>query len=112
MLRRFPYTDNIVDDVHDIIVVQTLAAVQRSGDPAGATVALVPSFPFTVVSKYDVLAVPLWVYIVSALGGLLILVGITYAMYRGGFFQRTQRDQMVQQKRASQALSLQRDEAE
>lgn len=101
-------TDGIVDDVHDIFALQTLADVWRSGDETGETVSLVRLYPVTVINKYG--GVALWVYIVSALGGLLIMVAIVYTMHRYGFFRRHQKEEMDLLKRQSQALSLQREE--
>lgn len=80
------------------------------------------------------ISTPIWVYIVSSIFGILVLILITYAMYRVshkeyqhplviygikndinyllspllfqyGFFKRTKREELVQLKRRSEAMA-------
>lgn len=43
---------------------------------------VVQTNPYTIISKYHDRSTPIWVYIVSVLGGILLLVIITFAMYK------------------------------
>lgn len=43
---------------------------------------VVQTNPYTIISKYHDHSTPIWVYIVSVLGGILLLVIITLAMYK------------------------------
>lgn len=55
------------------------------------------------ITKYIITSTPIWVYIVSALAGLLLLILMTYAFYKMGFFKREKKEEMAQLKRQSQA---------
>uniref|UniRef100_A0A182VY45 Integrin alpha second immunoglobulin-like domain-containing protein n=1 Tax=Anopheles minimus TaxID=112268 RepID=A0A182VY45_9DIPT len=89
----------------DIFALMMLADVQKTGDPEGVTFRQVRSNPFTVVYRYADGSTPIWVYIVSALGGLLLLVAISYGMYRAGFFKRKTRDELEKIHRESTRLT-------
>uniref|UniRef100_A0A182NA97 Uncharacterized protein n=1 Tax=Anopheles dirus TaxID=7168 RepID=A0A182NA97_9DIPT len=89
----------------DIFALEMLADVQKEGDPEGATFKLVRSNPFTVVYRYSDASTPIWVYIVSALGGLLLLVAISYGLYRAGFFKRATKEEMEKLHRESTRLN-------
>uniref|UniRef100_A0A182Q4F5 Integrin alpha second immunoglobulin-like domain-containing protein n=1 Tax=Anopheles farauti TaxID=69004 RepID=A0A182Q4F5_9DIPT len=89
----------------DIFALEMLADVQKVGDPDGATFKLVRSNPFTVVYRYSDASTPIWVYIVSALGGLLLVVAISYGLYRAGFFKRATKEEMEKQYRESTRLN-------
>uniref|UniRef100_A0A182ME73 Integrin alpha second immunoglobulin-like domain-containing protein n=1 Tax=Anopheles culicifacies TaxID=139723 RepID=A0A182ME73_9DIPT len=91
----------------DIFALVMLADVQKSGDPNGLTFRQVRSNPFSVVYRYTDGSTPIWVYIVSALGGLLLLVAISYGMYRAGFFKRTTKEEMEKLHRESTRLTEQ-----
>lgn len=46
---------------------------------------MVAKSPYSVVAKYLTSTTPIWVYIVSAIGGLLVLILLTYGMYKVSF---------------------------
>ncbi|XP_035895346.1 integrin alpha-PS3-like [Anopheles stephensi] len=89
----------------DIFALMMLTDVHKVGDPDGVTYRQVRSNPFTVVYRYADGSTPIWVYIVSALGGLLLLVAISYGMYRAGFFKRTTKEEMEKLHRESTRLN-------
>lgn len=43
---------------------------------------VVQSHAYTIISKYQTFETPIWVYVVSVIGGLLTLILITYALYK------------------------------
>lgn len=43
---------------------------------------VVQSHAYTIISKYRTFETPLWVYVVSVMGGILTLILITYALYK------------------------------
>ncbi|XP_061500980.1 integrin alpha-PS3 [Anopheles gambiae] len=89
----------------DIFALTMLADVHKEGDPDGVTFRQVRSNPFTVVYRYSDGSTPIWVYIVSALGGLLLLVAISYGLYRAGFFKRATKEEMEKLHRESTRLN-------
>lgn len=70
------------------------------------TVNVVQTHPYSIISKYHVQGTPIWVWVVSVIGGLLTLILITYGLYRAGFFKREKKEELEQFKRQSQALAL------
>ncbi|XP_055608647.1 integrin alpha-PS3-like [Uranotaenia lowii] len=55
---------------------------------------LIGNDPFTIVYKYAIPSTPIWVYVVSTIGGLLLLVLISYGLYRAGFFKRHKKEEI------------------
>lgn len=43
---------------------------------------VVQSHAYTIISKYRTFETPIWVYVVSVMGGILTLILITYALYK------------------------------
>uniref|UniRef100_A0A182J9R1 Uncharacterized protein n=1 Tax=Anopheles atroparvus TaxID=41427 RepID=A0A182J9R1_ANOAO len=89
----------------DIFALVMLADVHKEDDPAGTTFQLTRSNPFTVVYRYSDGSTPIWVYIMSALGGLLLLGSISYGLYRAGFFKRATKEEMEKLHRESTRLN-------
>jgi hypothetical protein len=63
---------------------------------------------FAVHIQKEVSRTPFWIYIVSVLGGLLLLVILTYTMYKLGFFQRKIKQELKQKKRETMIMDLQK----
>lgn len=58
--------------------------VRKEGDPSGNTLAIKRKIDPNVISRHLVKTTPIWIIIVSVLGGLLLLAAMTYAMYKVG----------------------------
>ncbi|XP_053681013.1 integrin alpha-PS3-like [Anopheles nili] len=89
----------------DIFALVMHTDVTREGDPDGTTFQLARNNPFTVVYRYSEASTPIWVIIVSVLGGLLLLVLLSYGLYRMGFFKRATKEEMEKQSRESARLN-------
>ncbi|XP_052863834.1 integrin alpha-PS3-like [Anopheles cruzii] len=89
----------------DIFALLMLGDIQRDEPDGAARFQLSRSNPFTVVYRYSDTSTPVWVYIVSAVGGLLVLVAITYGLYRLGFFKRATKEEMEKHQRESARLN-------
>ena len=70
--------------------------LKKDNDSAGATISHQSKLPYTTIVTTIQKSVPLWVYIVSIMCGLLLLILTTYGMYRLGFFQRKKREELAQ----------------
>ncbi|XP_053668619.1 integrin alpha-PS3-like [Anopheles marshallii] len=89
----------------DIFALTMLADVHKTGDPDGITFRQVRSNPHTVVYRYSDGSTPIWVIIVSVLGGLLLVAAITYGLYRAGFFKRKRKEEIEKLHRESARLN-------
>lgn len=56
--------------------------VRKEGDPTGSSLLIRRKIDPNVISKHLVKSLPIWVWILSILGGLLLLAAITYGMYK------------------------------
>lgn len=56
--------------------------VRKEGDPVGSSLSIKRKIDPNVISKHLVKSTPIWIIIVSVLGGLLLLAAITYGMYK------------------------------
>ncbi|CAD7092606.1 unnamed protein product [Hermetia illucens] len=89
----------------DFFVVTTLVELSRLDDLKGTTIQMSGGFPNNTISKHHLYSTPIWVYIVSAIGGLLILLGITYGMHKLGFFKRDKLQELQAAKHETQPLN-------
>ncbi|XP_017835481.2 LOW QUALITY PROTEIN: integrin alpha-PS3-like [Drosophila busckii] len=74
--------------------------VRKEGDPKDLTLAITRQIEPNVIYKHLATSLPIWIVMVSVLGGLLQLAAITYGMYKAGFFRRAKKeelDKLVQQ---------------
>ncbi|XP_055623803.1 integrin alpha-PS3-like [Toxorhynchites rutilus septentrionalis] len=85
----------------DIFALQILSELQKMEDEEGVAFSVAKNNPFTVVYKHAVASTPLWVYIVSAIGGVLLLVLISYGLYKAGFFKRAKKEEIEKLHRES-----------
>ncbi|XP_023173042.2 integrin alpha-PS3-like [Drosophila hydei] len=68
--------------------------VRKEGDPTGSSLLIRRKIDPNVISKHLVKSLPIWVWILSILGGLLLLAAITYGMYKAGFFNRSTKEEL------------------
>jgi hypothetical protein len=57
--------------------------------------------PFVVIYEKMPLRIPLWMWILSIIFGIALLAAISYILYKKGFFQRAQKEEL---KRLSTAI--------
>uniref|UniRef100_A0A2M4BAM3 Putative vitronectin receptor alpha subunit n=2 Tax=Anopheles marajoara TaxID=58244 RepID=A0A2M4BAM3_9DIPT len=93
----------------DNFVLLMMADVQQKQDPTGAgeqsRFKLARNNPYTVVYRFSDASTPVWVYILSAIAGLLVLVVLSYGLYKLGFFERTKKEEMEKHQRESVRLN-------
>ncbi|XP_055536968.1 integrin alpha-PS3-like [Wyeomyia smithii] len=85
----------------DIFALQILSELQKLEDEEGIGFSVAKNNPFTVVYRYATASTPIWVYIVSVIGGLLLLVLISYGLYKAGFFKRAKKEEIEKLHRES-----------
>lgn len=78
----------------DIFALQILSQLHKLEDEGVVGFSVAKNNPFTVVYKHLDASTPIWVYIVSAIGGLLVLVLISYGLYKAGFFKRATKEEI------------------
>lgn len=93
----------------DIFALQFLSELKKMEDEEGVGFSVARNNPFTVVYKYAVASTPIWVYIVSAIGGLLLLVLISYGLYKAGFFKRATKEEIEKLHRESARMNVPQD---
>lgn len=54
-----------------------------------------------IVDKEIITKTPIWIYIVSSIGGIILLVLMVYALSKLGFFQRNVKRELIKLKRES-----------
>ncbi|XP_061397206.1 integrin alpha-PS3-like [Musca vetustissima] len=86
--------NQILIEPWEFFVVVVDLNVQKTGDPLGTTLAVTKKLEYNIISKHQLYGTPIWVIIVSVIGGLLALALITYGMYRAGFFKRATKEEM------------------
>lgn len=74
--------DELYTDLRDIFVLTSKSSVVRPDDATGATINVIAYDPYSVITKYLKQGTPIWVIIVSSIVGLLILILLSYALYR------------------------------
>lgn len=60
-----------------------------------------PNYLLNIISKYQDYKTPWWVILLAVLGGLILLTGITFGMYKAGFFKRNKPPEMQASKGTS-----------
>lgn len=93
----------------DIFALQILSQLYKLEDEGEVGFSMAKNNPFTVVYKHLDASTPLWVYIVSAIGGLLVLVLISYGLYKAGFFKRAKKEEIEKLHRESVRMNQPQD---
>lgn len=78
----------------NIFLFRSNAKLQRFGDENRKTINVTMTNPYTIFDKQPTSSTPIWIYIVSIIAGAFVLVAVSYAMHKFGFFQRKKREEL------------------
>ncbi|XP_017061946.1 integrin alpha-PS3 isoform X2 [Drosophila ficusphila] len=84
----------ILMDPWEYFVILTDLKMTKQGDPASSSFVINRRIEPNIISKHLEANLPIWIIIVSVIGGLLLLSAISYAMYKMGFFNRAKKDEL------------------
>lgn len=99
------WTGEIFNDNQNIFVYKTNAKFQRADDENMRTLKITTRNPYTIVYERFSSKTPIWIWIVSIIVGLLVLILLCYALYRLGFFNRTKKEELERLTRESKRIS-------
>ncbi|CAO1393862.1 unnamed protein product [Diamesa hyperborea] len=86
--------DQFFDEKLNIFLFKTNTRLQRAGDEELRTLKVSVKNPYTIIYEKLTTETPIWIYAVSTLAGILLLVLLCYTLYRLGFFKRTHKEEM------------------
>ncbi|XP_037715995.1 integrin alpha-PS3 isoform X2 [Drosophila subpulchrella] len=86
--------NDILMDPWEFFVILTDLKVTKKGDPTSSSFSINERIAPNIISKHLEAHTPIWIIIVSVLGGLLLLSAISYLLYKLGFFNRTKKDEL------------------
>lgn len=69
--------------------------LKKEGDTSGITLSHQLKLPYTTIVTTIPESTPIWIYVVSVIFGLLVLVLVTYGLYKCGFFRRDKREELA-----------------
>lgn len=98
-------TDEIFNERQNIFLYKTNTKFQRGGDESLRTLKVTMQNPYTIVYEKLTSSTPIWIWIVSSIVGILALILLTYALYRLGFFKRSQKEELERLTRQSRNVS-------
>lgn len=89
----------------NIFLYKTNTKLQRGGDEDLRTLKVTMSNPYTIVYEKLSSSTPIWIWVVSAIVGILVLILLCYALYKLGFFKRSQKEELERLTRESRNIS-------
>lgn len=98
-------TDQIFSETQNIFVYKTNAKFQRIGDDTMRSLKITTRNPYTIVYEKLTSKTPLWIWLVSIIVGILVLILLCYTLYKLGFFKRTQKQELERLTRESRKLN-------
>lgn len=63
------------------------------------------SNPYTIIYEKLSTSTPFWIWIISPIVGILLLILLVYAFYRCGFFKRSKKEELEKLTRESRNIS-------
>lgn len=76
--------------------------LERAGNSEANTMNITVSNPYIIITeKMSSASTPIWIFLVSSLVGIIVFIGISYILYKIGFFKRTQKEKLEKLKRES-----------
>ncbi|SPP75911.1 integrin alpha-PS3 isoform X2 [Drosophila guanche] len=84
----------ILLDPWEYFVILTDMDLLKKGDLSGSSFSINRKIEPNVISKHLQSRTPIWIIIVSIIGGLLLLSAISYALYKFGFFNRAKKEEL------------------
>ncbi|XP_016977271.2 LOW QUALITY PROTEIN: integrin alpha-PS3 [Drosophila rhopaloa] len=78
----------------EYFVIHTDVDLVKEGDPTSKTLGIKRKFEPNVIFKNLNPGMPIWYIILSLIGGILLLSGLTYVLYKLGFFKRFKREEL------------------
>ncbi|EDV55932.1 integrin alpha-PS3 isoform X2 [Drosophila erecta] len=84
----------ILMDPWEYFVILTDLNMQKKGDPSSTSFSINRKIEPNIISKHLEAGLPIWIIIVSVIGGLLLLSAISYLLYKMGFFNRAKKDEL------------------
>jgi hypothetical protein len=97
-------TAKVFNEDQDIFVFKTNAILRRVGDNE-KSLRIIAKNPYTIIYEKISKRTPIWIWIVSAIVGLLVLILLCYTLYRLGFFKRTQKEELERLTRESMKVT-------
>lgn len=86
------------------MLYRTTTKLERLGRKVSNTLEVKINNPYTIIDTKLETKTPIEVYIISILIGTLVLILISFAMYKFGFFKRTEMEQLKQKIRESRMV--------
>jgi hypothetical protein len=100
-----PILDEVFNERQNIFLYRTNSRFQRGGDESLKTLKVSMSNPYTIVYEKLTTSTPIWIWIVSTIVGILLLILMVYALYRLGFFKRSQKEELERLTRESRNIT-------
>lgn len=94
LINLFSFLDQVFDEKLNIFLFKTNTRLQRGGDEELRTLKVSGKNPYTIIYEKLTSETPIWIYAISTLAGILLLILLCYTLYRLGFFKRTQKEEM------------------
>lgn len=86
--------DKILGDEKNLLVLQTNLELQNPLDEEGMSLKIRQQLPFTIFYKQQSQKVAYWIYLAAGGAGLLLLLILSYILYKVGFFRRTKKEEL------------------
>lgn len=102
--------DKHFNERQNIFLYKTNTKLQRGGDEELNTLRVTMQNPYTIIYEKFSHVTPIWIWMVSTIVGILVLILLSYALHRLGFFKRTHKEEMERLTRESRNISA--DDAE
>lgn len=97
--------DEIFNEKQNILLYKTSAKFYRIGDESQQTLKITTRNPYTIVYEKLTSKSPIWIWIVSSIVGILVLILLSYALYKLGFFKRAQKEELEKMVRESRNIT-------
>lgn len=101
----FYFADELFNEKQNILLFKTFAKFYRVGDESQQTLKITTRNPYTIVYEKLTTKSPIWIWVVSAIVGLLILILLSYSLYKLGFFKRTHKEELEKMVRESRNIT-------
>lgn len=105
LIIEIRFSDEVFNEQQNIFLYKTNTRLQRGGDEELKTLRVTMGNPYTIIYEKLSSSTPLWIWIVSPIVGILVLILLSYALYKLGFFKRSQKEELERLTRESRNIT-------